>query len=75
MTNKRIRARHIHAVAVVLSVSVLAGRSDAQALNMDGQSGVFFQPWADVVPSAAGHLGVQLSVSTSSTRDPSLEIT
>ena len=23
----------------------------AQALNMDGQSGIFFQPWADVVPS------------------------
>jgi hypothetical protein len=24
----------------------------SQALNMDGQSGVFFQPWADVVPAA-----------------------
>src|ERR1700678_3912874 len=23
-----------------------------QALNMDGQSGIFFQPWAEVVPSA-----------------------
>ncbi len=30
---------------------------DAQALNMDGQSGIFFQPWADVVPSAAGTFG------------------
>ena len=24
---------------------------------MDGQSGIFFQPWADVVPSAAGKFG------------------
>jgi hypothetical protein len=30
---------------------------NAQALNMDGQSGIFFQPWADVVPSAAGKFG------------------
>jgi hypothetical protein len=29
----------------------------AQALNMDGQSGVFFQPWAEVVPSAHNRWG------------------
>lgn len=28
----------------------------AQALTMDGQSGVFFQPWANVVPAAPKHL-------------------
>jgi hypothetical protein len=28
-----------------------------QALNMDGQSGVFFQPWADVVPSPPRQFG------------------
>jgi hypothetical protein len=29
-------------------------RAAAQALTMDGESGVFFQPWANVVPSAPG---------------------
>jgi len=29
-------------------------RAHAQALTMDGQSGVFFQPWANVVPSSPG---------------------
>jgi len=52
----RIRAQHIFA-AVVLAASVFPGRMDAQALNMDGQSGIFFQPWADVVPSTAGKFG------------------
>ena len=28
-----------------------------QALNMDGQSGIFFQPWADVVPAAHDQFG------------------
>jgi hypothetical protein len=28
-----------------------------QALNMDGQSGIFFQPWADVVPAPHNKLG------------------
>src|SRR5580700_3066739 len=50
----RIHAWYISVAAVVLAGSVLAGRAGAQALNMDGQSGIFFQPWADVVPSAAG---------------------
>jgi len=52
----RIHARHISA-AVVLAASVFTGRMAAQALNMDGQSGIFFQPWADVVPSAGGKFG------------------
>src|SRR5579863_4871145 len=52
----RIHARHISA-AVVLAASLCTGRMDAQALNMDGQSGIFFQPWAEVVPSATGKFG------------------
>jgi hypothetical protein len=28
-----------------------------QALNMDGQSGIFFQPWADVVPAPTHRFG------------------
>ena len=45
-------------VCVVLSTALLATTSldsrqaAAQALTMDGQSGVFFQPWANVVPAA-----------------------
>jgi hypothetical protein len=34
-----------------LSMIVGPGLMYSQALNMDGQSGVFFQPWADVVPA------------------------
>jgi hypothetical protein len=30
--------------------------ADGQALTMDGSSGVFFQPWANVVPSSPGQL-------------------
>jgi hypothetical protein len=56
LTINRIYTRHISA-AVVLAGSVFMGRMDAQALNMDGQSGIFFQPWADMVPSAAGKFG------------------
>jgi hypothetical protein len=52
-----LHTRHSSVVAVILAASVLAGRIDAQALNMDGQSGIFFQPWAAVVPSAARKFG------------------
>jgi len=31
--------------------------ASGQALNMDGQSGIFFQPWADVVPSPQRKFG------------------
>jgi len=57
VTINRIHAWHIYVAAVFLAGSVLAERAEAQALNMDGQSGIFFQPWADVVPSAAGNFG------------------
>src|SRR3984885_7142076 len=41
------------ALATVLLVCVTP-RASAQALTMDGQSGIFFQPWANVVPSSPG---------------------
>jgi len=50
------------ATLATLSVAILGlcafrpQRSEAQALTMDGQSGVFFQPWANVVPSAPSKL-------------------
>jgi hypothetical protein len=50
----RIDAWYISVAALVLAAFGLVGQAEAQALNMDGQSGIFFQPWADVVPSAAG---------------------
>ena len=31
--------------------------ASGQAVNMDGQSGIFFQPWADVVPAPNSKLG------------------
>lgn len=55
MTNFKC-ARSVSVAAAALAAFALAGGAEAQALNMDGQSGVFFQPWADVVPSAPGKL-------------------
>lgn len=53
--------RSIEALVRLAFVALLAGviasapkQAAAQALTMDGSSGVFFQPWAYVVPSAAG---------------------
>ena len=57
MTINRIHVRHSSVVVAILAASVFSGRMDAQALNMDGQSGIFFQPWADVVPSPAQKFG------------------
>ena len=41
----------------LLAALVVSQRTDAQALNMDGQSGIFFQPWAEVVPSPHDKFG------------------
>ncbi len=43
-----------------LVIAALCGADciSAQALNMDGQSGIFFQPWADLVPSGNRRFGV-----------------
>ena len=57
MTINRIYLRFTSAAASLLALSAVASRTEGQALNMDGQSGVFFQPWAEVVPSAAGKFG------------------
>ena len=40
-------------LAICVGLYLLCSQSaESQALTMDGQSGVFFQPWANVVPSA-----------------------
>ena len=51
--------RHIRRVLCWIFIFALFGTTrvgvctaEAQALTMDGQSGVFFQPWANVVPAA-----------------------
>ncbi len=49
-TNRRV-TNSISAGLLFLALSLLSPRAHAQALNMDGQSGIFFQPWAEVVPS------------------------
>lgn len=42
-------------LAIACGACLLHSQSAApQALTMDGQSGVFFQPWANVVPAARG---------------------
>jgi hypothetical protein len=51
VTSNRINAKHISAAALVLATLFFSQRMHAQALNMDGQSGIFLQPWAEVVPS------------------------
>jgi hypothetical protein len=56
MTNRR-RAPFVSFTALFLIGCFSPGRIQGQALNMDGQSGIFFQPWADVVPSVAGKFG------------------
>jgi hypothetical protein len=38
-------------VALILLAPCIRNTLLAQALNMDGQSGIFFQPWAEVVPA------------------------
>jgi hypothetical protein len=47
--------------AVLLTLFFLtpffASVASGQALDMDGQSGIFFQPWADVVPAPHNKLG------------------
>jgi hypothetical protein len=50
-------ARFVSLTALFMAGFLSAGRLPGQALNMDGQSGIFFQPWADVVPAAAGKFG------------------
>jgi hypothetical protein len=57
MTMNRRSTPFVSLTALFLAGLLSADRMQGQALNMDGQSGIFFQPWADVVPSAAGKFG------------------
>jgi len=57
MTINRRSAPFVSLTALFLAGFLSADRMQGQALNMDGQSGIFFQPWADVVPAAAGKFG------------------
>jgi Protein of unknown function (DUF3034) len=45
-------------LALLLLAPFFGAVACGQALNMDGQSGIFFQPWADVVPAPHHKLGV-----------------
>ena len=51
MTITRIHAKHASVATLVFAALFFSPRMHAQALNMDGQSGIFLQPWAEVVPS------------------------
>jgi hypothetical protein len=51
VTIYRMNPKHISVAVLVLAVLFFSQRTHAQALNMDGQSGIFLQPWAEVVPS------------------------
>jgi hypothetical protein len=44
-------------IALAILVWLLPGQANGQALNMDGQSGIFFQPWAEIVPSPHNSFG------------------
>jgi hypothetical protein len=50
-------AGRIVLVALVLLGPCVPDTLFGQALNMDGQSGIFFQPWADPVPSPRHQFG------------------
>src|ERR1700676_1338584 len=43
--------------ALFLLTPFFGSAASGQALDMDGQSGIFFQPWADVVPAPHNKLG------------------
>jgi hypothetical protein len=57
MTTKRRSAPFVSFSALFLAGLLSPCSMQGQALNMDGQSGIFFQPWADVVPAPAQKFG------------------
>lgn len=57
MIIERSSAKLISVVALILAVSLFMPRADAQSLTMDGESGIFLQPLAEVVPSPEHKLG------------------
>ena len=54
--NRKI-AKYVSIAALVLAALVSSQRANAQSLNMDGQSGIFLQPLAEVVPSPQHKFG------------------
>ena len=57
MTIERSSAKYITVVALILSGFLFTPCSDAQSLTMDGESGIFLQPVAEVVPSPQHKFG------------------
>ena len=57
MIIERSSAKFIFVVALILSALLFIPRVDAQSLTMDGESGIFLQPLADVVPSPQHKFG------------------
>ncbi|MGD0446513.1 MAG: DUF3034 family protein [Edaphobacter sp.] len=47
-------SRVAFAALFVAETAIATQEVSAQALTMDGQSGIFFQPWANVAPSSPG---------------------
>jgi hypothetical protein len=57
MAINRIFAKYISVAALVLGALFFSQRVNAQSLTMDGESGIFLQPMADVVPSPQHKFG------------------
>ena len=57
MTINRINAKQISVAALVLAAFFFSQRTHAQSLTMDGESGIFLQPLAEVVPSPEHKFG------------------
>jgi hypothetical protein len=47
----------ISVIALIFPVLLFVPRADAQSLTMDGESGIFLQPVAEVVPSPQNKFG------------------
>jgi hypothetical protein len=57
VTIKRSIAKSVSFILPILAALVLVPRANAQSLTMDGESGIFLQPLADVVPSPEHKFG------------------
>jgi len=57
VTITRSIAKSVSCILPILAAFVLIPRANAQSLTMDGESGIFLQPLADVVPSPQHKFG------------------
>jgi len=57
MTIERSITKYLSLFLLILAGLVLVPRANAQSLTMDGESGIFLQPLADVVPSPQHKFG------------------